>query len=119
NGAFDAEWPKSMLATRALGTWLASAGPRNGPPGGDLLEPLFEALADTSIAPDRALPDTGIGLDLERTLSPPFIRGERYGTRCSALLLAGDDAFLFAERRFGPGGRRLGTSEAFVPRARA
>ena len=118
NGAFDAEWPKSMRATQALGTWLESLDAQDGPrPGPDLLDPLFVALADTTVAPDGALPDTGIGLELERTLSPPFIRGERYGTRCSTVVLAGHDGFVFAERRFGPGGRVLGTSEAFVPRA--
>jgi hypothetical protein len=38
-------------------------------------------------APDARLPDTGVGLELERMLSPPFVRGARYGTRCSTVVL--------------------------------
>ena len=36
--------------------------------------PLFDSLADTTAAPDDLLPDTGVGLELERALSPPFRR---------------------------------------------
>lgn len=118
NGAFDAAWPKSTLATRALETWLASPlALEDSLAAPDALEPMFRALADTSVAPDEVLPDTGVGLELERALSPPFVRGEAYGTRCSTIVLAGHDGFVFAERRFGPGASLLGTSHAFVPRA--
>ncbi len=111
NGAFDAPWPKSMFATRALESWMNAipdAGvAANGPPD---IEPLFAALADSGVAPDDALPDTGVGIELERTLSPPFIVGDRYGTRCSSVVLVGEDGILFAERRFGPGGTPNGES---------
>ena len=119
NGAFDAAWPKSTLATRALQAWLASghalADPMARP---DALEPLFAALADTTEAPDAALPDTGVGLALERALSPPFVSDATYGTRCSTVVLARPGGFVFAERRFGPAARVLGTSVEFVPRSR-
>ena len=120
NGAFDAPWPKSTAATRALEAWLhATADPAGWPPGSEalglLLAPLFSALADDSPAPDAALPDTGVGLELERLLSPAFIRGEAYGTRCSTLVLGGSDGFVFAERRYGPGGKSTGDSLAFIP----
>jgi uncharacterized protein with NRDE domain len=111
NGAFDAPWPKSGRATQALSTWLQSAGPDDMQ---DIaiatLAPLFDALADTTVAPDASLPDTGVGLELERRLSSPFVRGERYGTRCSSVVLVGDDAIVFAERRFGPDAVLLGDS---------
>ena len=102
NGAFDAPWPKSGHATRALETWLESA-----PDGTDeidqvALAPLFDALADTTAASDDLLPDTGVGLELERALSPSFVLGERYGTRCSSVVLIAYDHLIFAERRFGP-----------------
>ncbi len=102
NGAFDAPWPKSGHATQALSAWLSSAhsGTDRIAPGA--LAPLFDALADATAAPDGLLPDTGVGLELERTLSPPFVRGEGYGTRCSSVVLAGHDHVVFAERRFGP-----------------
>lgn len=116
NGAFDAPWPKSMAATRALQAWLgtphASADPLGAP---EVLEPLFTALADTRPAPDDTLPDTGVGLELERALSPPFVSGTEYGTRCSSVVLVGHDHVVFAERRYGPGGVRSGDSVALVP----
>lgn len=107
NGALDAPWPKAMHATRALSAWLASEGPA-APIDAHGLSSLFDALADTTIAPDALLPDTGVGIELERTLSPPFVRGERYGTRCSSVVLVDDARILFAERRYGPGGVRAG-----------
>lgn len=112
NGPFDAPWPKSTRAIDALGRWLDEQRPGASLDEQDLptLEPLFDALADTSTAPDEALPDTGVGVVLERALSPPFIAGERYGTRCSTVVLVDDQAIVFAERRFGPNARPAGTS---------
>ena len=115
NGAFDARWPKSGHATRALEAWLASPASQ-GVVDGAALAPLFAALADTTPAPDAALPDTGVGLDLERILSPPFVRGARYGTRCSTVVLVDADSILFVEHRFGPEAQRLGESWAALPR---
>ena len=108
NGAFDAAWPKSGHATRALSDWLDSPLARADALVPASLAPLFAALADTTPAPDAALPDTGVGLALERTLSPPFVRGDRYGTRCSTVVLVEEDAIVFVERRFGPQARVLG-----------
>jgi uncharacterized protein with NRDE domain len=105
NGPFDAPWPKVRRARAALAGWLAD-DPARGEP--DFLS-LFEALADEHIAPDEQLPDTGIGLALERALSPPFVRGERYGTRSSSVVLVGPDVAWFAERRYGPMGASLGS----------
>lgn len=111
NGAFDASWPKSMHATRALSSWLD--GSANDAP---MLAELFDALADTTAAPDAALPDTGVGLEFERALSPPFVHGETYGTRCSSVVLVDADAITFVERRFGPNAQPLGETAALLPR---
>lgn len=102
NGAFDAQWPKSGHAARALGAWLESAQSDSNVVDSATLAPLFDALADTTVAPDAVLPDTGVGQELERALSPPFVSGELYGTRCSSVVLAAPDRLIFAERRFGP-----------------
>lgn len=115
NGAFDAPWPKSGRATHALEQWLAQA--TDAPVDEAQLASLFDALADTTPAPDARLPDTGVGLDLERVLSPPFVRGARYGTRCSTVVLVDEDVIVFAERRFGPDALPQGTSFARLPRA--
>lgn len=114
NGAFDAPWPKSGHATRALATWLQSPT-ADGVPDDAALAPLLDALSDTTPAPDAALPDTGVGLEWERALSPPFVRNERYGTRCSSVVLVGQDQIIFAERRFGPDAQPLGDSLAVLP----
>lgn len=116
NGAFDAPWPKSGLAMRALSAWLqARPADPDMPTEIDALAPLFDALADATPAPDAALPDTGVGLELERRLSPAFVRGREYGTRCSSIVLVGDGAIVFAERRFGPEGAPLGESLVTLP----
>lgn len=116
NGAFDAAWPKSTLATRALQAWLGTSAALADPlADAAVLEPLFEALADTAVAPDDQLPDTGVGIELERALSPPFVSGSGYGTRCSSVVLVTRSHALFAERRYGPDGVRRGDSIALLP----
>ncbi|MGH8031725.1 MAG: NRDE family protein [Luteimonas sp.] len=111
NGAFDADWPKSGRALQALSRWLASSAiDAVARDAADALSPLFDALRDDTPAPDVALPDTGVGLDLERALSPPFVSGARYGTRCSTVVIVGADGFRFAERRFGPDGVLTGNT---------
>lgn len=104
NGAFDAPWPKAMHATRAMQAWLQGDGHAQT---GDVpsVEPLFRALRDDTPADDALLPDTGVGLQLERTLSPAFVSGDTYGTRCSSVVLVEENGkLLFAEQRYGPGG---------------
>ena len=97
NGAFDAPWPKTRRLQSALQAWIDA--------GHDGLAPLWQALADERLAADVDLPDTGIGQDLERRLSPAFIRGRDYGTRASTLILvAHDGQSQIHERRFGPDG---------------
>lgn len=105
NGALDAPWPKTRILAGRLDAWLQA---QPDAPAGDAatpeLSPLFEALADTAPAPDAALPDTGVGLERERFLSPAFIAHARYGTRASTVVLIGEDRIEIVERRFGPEG---------------
>ena len=97
NGVLDEPWPKTRRLREAMQDWVAS--------GSDELQPLWRALADERIAPDAELPDTGVGIEWERRLSPAFIRGESYGTRASTLIAVGYDGRGFiTERRFGPDG---------------
>jgi len=61
-------------------------------------------LKDTSIAKDEELPDTGVGLDLERMLSPVFIKSEKYGTRCSSVVMVDkENNVKFVEKFFFDG----------------
>ncbi len=103
NGAPDAPWPKVRRLEAALERWLD--GPADDP------APLWRALADEQVAADDALPDTGVGLELERRLSPVFLRDARYGTRAGTLVAIGHDGRgWIAERRFGADGAFLGES---------
>ncbi|GAB3331529.1 NRDE family protein [Marilutibacter aestuarii] len=111
NGAFDAPWPKSGHASRALSRWLDDpASTARGADDVRSLAPLLDALAESTPAPDDALPDTGVGLALERALSPAFVKDATYGTRCSTIVLVEADAIGFYERRFDPAGRVVGES---------
>jgi uncharacterized protein with NRDE domain len=48
---------------------------------------LLPILADQTAAADEKLPQTGVGIERERLLSPAFIKTEGYGTRSSSVLL--------------------------------
>ena len=110
NADLDTPWPKALKARRAMEVWLAQGG---GDPA-----PLLAVLADRTPAPDAELPDTGVGLDLERLLSPPFIVSPSYGTRCTTLVRLGrDGSARFAEQRFDPSGHPCGHTEVRWPPA--
>ena len=71
----------------------------------DLIDGLFTILADRTTAADEQLPDTGVGLPRERTLSPAFIAASGYGTRCSSVVLVNNHGqVVFVERSFGERG---------------
>jgi uncharacterized protein with NRDE domain len=105
NGDLDAPWPKTERARSALSNWLASSASTSRRPD---LSPLYAALADKATAADALLPDTGVGIELERFLSSPFIVGNDYGTRACTVLLIDDVDACLAERRFGPSGVAAG-----------
>ena len=97
NGRLDAPWPKTRHLAAALRHWVDADV--------DDLQPLWDALADERLAPDAELPETGVGLELERRLSPAFIRGSAYGTRASTIIAVDHAGRGFIhERRFGPNG---------------
>lgn len=88
NGDFDAPWPK-VEALKA-GFLVAQ----------DDDEALLALLADAQPFPDERLPSTGISMELERTLSPVFIRTPTYGTRASTILRVGRETVSILEQRF-------------------
>lgn len=94
NHLLDTPWPKVAQGKRALKTILQ--GER-----GPLPEAIFALLADRTRSPDDRLPDTGVGLEWERLLSPLFIESPSYGTRSSTVLLIdGYGCVAFTERVF-------------------
>lgn len=97
NALLDTPWPKVLRGKRALAE-LTEAGDALAP------ETVVEILLDRVRAADRELPDTGVGVEVERVLSPLFIVSPGYGTRCSTVVLAQRDGNLtFVERSFGAG----------------
>jgi uncharacterized protein with NRDE domain len=98
NHLLDTPWPKVVKATSAFEEAIATEQPEP--------ETLFNVLMDRSVAPDDQLPDTGIGIERERALSPAFISTTGYGTRSSTVVLFGGDGRIrFEERTHQPIGR--------------
>lgn len=112
NGDLDAPWPKALRARDALAHWLAAGTLPVGEPDTNAL---FSALRDTSRPADDALPDTGVGLELERLLSSPFIVGEHYGTRASSVLLVDAENLHFHERSHGAQGLAVDQVAMAIP----
>jgi uncharacterized protein with NRDE domain len=91
NRRLDTPWPKLLRARERFEQELANDHPRP--------EALMRMLSDRTIAADGALPDTGIGLEWERLLSPAFIVSDDYGTRCSTVVLIRGDGMVAVEER--------------------
>lgn len=107
NGSLEDEWPKMRRLRRGMddmrqsGKWEDAA--------------FLDLLADTHQPADLDLPDTGVGLTLERLLAPIFIRGSEYGTRASTLAYArAAGGMVLCERRFGPDGVTLGETRLVI-----
>jgi uncharacterized protein with NRDE domain len=84
NKFLDTPWPKVESGKRALERQIRSfvtTGSSRTP------ESLFSILKDRTFPDDNLLPDTGVGLEWERILSPLFIQSPTYGTRSSTVML--------------------------------
>ena len=96
NHLLDTPWPKVVRGKQRMQQALEL-----GPDASALLD----LLLDRESAPVKALPDTGIGAEQERVLSPALIVSPQYGTRAStAVLFGGDGSVSFTERTILPGG---------------
>jgi uncharacterized protein with NRDE domain len=109
NHLLDTPWPKVERTKAAFRHWCRI---ENDSGGADDLTPLLALLHDTARAPDAELPTTGVTLERERLLSPPFIIGTDYGTRCSTVLtITSDGHGHWIERSFDSAGRAIGEVE--------
>ena len=105
NAQLDTPWPKARAAHAAMDRVVARAEPDEAADEALLLA----TMAARTAAPDEALPLTGVSLEMERMLSPPFIQSGAYGTRCTSFVRIGLDGHVrFLERRFDPTGQSLG-----------
>lgn len=105
NASLDTPWPKVLYSRQALSFINAQHSAEES------AEILFEYLGNTEIADDASLPDTGVGLSLERMLSAAFIVSPEYGTRTSTAIIINSlkndqnsQTALFVEHQFEPDG---------------
>lgn len=106
NHLLDTPWPKVKRVKSRLSALIEQDRVS--------AQTLFDLLADDVEAPDNQLPETGIPKDIEKKVSPVFIKSDGYGTRCStALLVNQDDEVLFTERRFKAGTMEIVDENSF------
>lgn len=95
NAGLDSPWPKVRRGRSGLAALVAT--------GAATPARLLGLLADTRPGPAEELPNTGVGLAMERLLSPLFISSPGYGTCCSTVLtILRDGAVEFCERTTNP-----------------
>ena len=98
NASLDTPWPKLVRIRSTFAENLDATD-----------QALFALMQNELRADDDQLPDTGVGLAMERMLSSIFIRGDRYGTRATSLLRSfADGTMSLAERSYAANGHYLG-----------
>jgi uncharacterized protein with NRDE domain len=107
NASLNTPWPKLTrtqdAVSKYLAQWAVSGAPNT--------TQLFDVMQDTRSASIEELPDTGVGPDREKLLGSPFIKNERYGTRCTTLIMKRSDGMIrFHEKRFNAQGLHSGES---------
>lgn len=95
NALLNTPWPKVEIGKEKLAFAVNKSSIDT--------EELFDLLRDDIKAPLDQLPDTGIGLEKEKMLSPMFIKSENYGSRCSTIILIKTTGEVhFSERTYDP-----------------
>jgi uncharacterized protein with NRDE domain len=96
NHLIDTPWPKVEKGKRIFKQILSESS----------IDPerIFALLSDREMPSDANLPDTGVGIEWERILSPLFIKSEIYGTRSSSIVLMDEKSITFMERTYVAGG---------------
>jgi len=79
NHLLNSRWPKASEARKRLTRLLTQDKIRT--------DDLFSIMADPTPFAAELLPDTGIGPEFERFLSPIFIKGDHYRTRSTTVIL--------------------------------
>lgn len=94
NHFLDTPWPKIVSGKKQLERIVQS----------DVsVDKLFSMLLDRQLPDDGDLPDTGVGIEWERVLSPLFIQSPGYGTRSSTVMLIDHEGKMdVTERTYQP-----------------
>jgi len=80
NHLLNTPWPKVEKGIALLKEAVSDSDPAT-------MDPIFQLLKNREVPPDGSLPDTGVGMEWERILSPVFIQSPGYGTRSSSVIL--------------------------------
>ncbi|MGG3467558.1 NRDE family protein [Neobacillus pocheonensis] len=96
NHLLNTEWPKVRIGKEGLAKIITGKQE-------NIIENLFSLLQNAERASDELLPNTGVPLDMEKMLSPLFIKSDSYGTRSSAIMFMADNEIQYLERVFGNG----------------
>ncbi|MGM0417776.1 MAG: NRDE family protein [Thermodesulfobacteriota bacterium] len=78
NHLLNTDWPKVEKSKKELEKTFKSE---------NIIEDSIKVLLNDKTFPDNELPETGMGLEWERLLSPVFVKSEIYGTRASSVLI--------------------------------
>ena len=96
NATLNTSWPKVEKAKNAL---INSTQNKQFE-----VQDLILLLSDDQIAHDEVLPNTGVGIHLERALSAQFVKLPNYGTRCSTAIIFNKNGDInFLERTYDKG----------------
>lgn len=107
NGLLDTPWPKVREGKQGLRRLIEHDHLNSAD--------LFELLRNEKRADDEELPDTGVGMELERQLSPMFIRTKKYGTRNSTVVTVDKDGEVwFHERVYERGKTSIKQEQRFT-----
>ena len=105
NHLLQTPWPKLLKLRTELNEALRDTPAEHAD---QLHDTLIRNLQDTTPAPDSELPDTGVGIERERFLSSPFIKGQDYGTRATTIVsISHTGEILVTEQSYGPNGEKL------------
>lgn len=116
NGSRHDEWPKMRRLRERFGAIVEDAKVENAD-NAAIDSRFLDLLTDTESAPDSDLPETGVGLAIERVLAPIFIRGTTYATRASTVAYCDESGDMtLIERRFGPDATALGETRIAIAR---
>ncbi len=98
NAQLDTPWPKVKRAKFEMQRLLDKNA--SSTDAANLSQKLINIMQDYELPLDHELPDTGVGIEWERTLAPAFISTVQYGTRCTTALVATATQMHFVERSF-------------------
>ncbi len=105
NRLLNTPWPKVVRGKEKLAHLMKADSVPDA-------EAVFRVLKDRTRPPDHLLPETGVGLEWERLLSPLHIGTRDYGTRCATVILWDNSGKIdVRERTFSPGTDNPGIDE--------